>query len=186
MCVCVKVTDTAVKKKVPAPNPAEDDRRVLWKGWEKLEHTRCSPHPRHNLVPASAGLGGPDHVPFRLLDTATLEACVAACESSDCPFAVRAVGAKDGNCRLATRSHSVAKHCHTVEAKKHAQGLRTTVYKRTSTPPLNYSLDMYTDFVKRGPNRPKCVSWDIPKIRQLQTGEKQILDICASPPTRTH
>ena len=186
MHVRATVTDTAIKEKVPAPNPAEDDRRVLWKGWEKLEHTRCSPHPRRNLAPASADLGGPDHVPFRLLDTATLEACVAACESSDCPFAVRAVGAKDGNCRLATRSHSVATHCHTVEAKKDAQGLRTTVYKRTSTTPLRYSLDMYTDSVWTGADHEMCVSWDIPRIREFQAGKKQIVDICALLTARTH
>ena len=186
VCVCAVPPVAIYTTVAPVPNPAEDDRRVIWNGWEKLEHTRCSPHPRRNLAPASAGLGGPDHVPFRLLDTATLEACVAACESSDCPFAVRAVGAKDGNCRLATRSHSVATHCHTVEAKKDAQGLRTTVYKRTSTPPLRYSPGMYTDFVGTSKYRETCVSWDIPKIRQLQAGEKQIVDICASLPVCTH
>ena len=181
VCVCVcacacKVTDTAAV--TPVPNPAEDDSRVIWNGWEKLEHTRCSPYPRRKLAPASAQ-GGHDHIPFRLLNTTTLEACVAACESSDCPFVVRVAGAKDGNCRLATRSHSVATHCHTVEAKKGVRGLQTTVYKRTSTPPLRYSLGMYSD-------RDRCVSWNIPKIRELQAGEQQIVDICALPTARTH
>ena len=132
--------------------------------------------------------GGHDHISFRLLNTATLEACVAACESSDCPFVVRVAGAKDGNCRLATRSHSVATHCH--EAKKGVRGLQTTVYKRTSTPPLRYSLGMYTDVVLTGPHAlwgvDTCVFWDIPKIRELQAGERQIVDICALPAARTH
>ena len=181
MCVCVYAV-TAVKTKPPA----EEDNRVIWNGWEKLEHTRCSPDPRRKLMSASVGLrrhldkqDGLNHVPFRLINTTTLEACVAACKSSDCPFVVRVVGAKDGNCRLATRSHSVGTHCHTVEAKKDAQGLRTTVYKRTSTTPLRYSLDMYADSVWTGADHETCVSWDIPKIRELQAGEQQIVDICA-------
>ena len=63
-----------------------------------------------------------------------------------------------------------------------------TVYKRTSTPPLRYSLGMYTDMVWIGihPYRDKVVSWDIPKIRELQAGEQQIIDICALPTARTH
>ena len=130
--------------------------------------------------------GGHDHISFRLLNTASLEACVAACKSSDCPFVVRVVGAKDGNCRLATRSHSVATHCHTVEVKKGVRGLQTTVYKRTSTPPLRYSLGMYSDLARSGPYRPTCVVWDIPMIRELQAGEQQIIDICALPTARTH
>ena len=167
--------------------PEEDDSLVLWNGWEKLEHTRCSPYPRRKLAGLHRSLytqGGHDHVPFRLLDTATLEACVAACESSNCPFVVRAVGAKDGNCHLATRSHSVATHCHTHKAKKSPQGVRTTVYKRTSTPPLRYSLNMYSKFA--GNDAGLCVHWDIPKIRQLQAGEMQIVDMCALPTARIH
>ena len=172
-------------------NLAEDDSRVIWNGWEKLEHTRCSPYPRRKLAPASAGLrrhldmqGGHDHISFRQLNTTTLEACVAACKSSDCPFVVRVAGAKGGNCRLATRSHSVATHCH--EAKKGVRGLQTTVYKRTSTPPLRYSSGMYADLVLNAPGKTTCVFWDIPKIRELQAGEQQIVDICALPTARTH
>ena len=191
VCVCVAYTDVVV-------NLAEDDSRVIWNGWEKLEHTRCSPYPRRlysrrKLAPASAGLrhhldmqGGHDHISFRLLNTATLEACVAACKSSDCPFVVRVVGAKDGNCRLATRSHSVATHCHTVEVKKGVGGLQTTVYKRTSTPPLRYSLNMYSDMTWPGPYWDMCVFWNIHMIRELQAGEQQIVDICALPTARTH
>ena len=186
MCVCVCVAYTDV-----VANPAEDDSRVIWNGWEKLEHTRCSPYPRRKLAPASVGLrrhldvqGGHDHISFRRLNTTTLEACVAACKSSDCPFVVRVAGAKDGNCRLATRSHSVATHCH--EAKKGVRGPQTTVYKRTSTPPLRYSLGMYSDAVRTGPYRDTCVSWDIHKIRELQAGEQQIVDICALPTACTH
>ena len=186
MCVCVCTVTVA-----PAvADPAEDDSRVIWNGWEKLEHTRCSPyprrpHPRRKLAPASAQ-GGHDHIPFRLLNTTTLEACVAACESSDCPFVVRVAGAKDGNCRLATRSHSVATHCHIGGAKKGARGLQTTVYKRTSTPPLRYSSGMYSNLVLNAPGKTTCVVWDIPKIRELQAGERQIVDICALPTARTH
>ena len=184
VCVC------AVPVAPSVADPAEDDSRVIWNGWEKLEHIRCSPYPRRKLAPASAGLrhnldtqGGHGNISFRLLNTTTLEACVAACESSDCPFVVRVVGAKDGNCRLATRSHSVATHCH--EAKKGVRGPQTTVYKRTSTPPLRYSLGMYS---KRGraDKRGSCVSWNIHKIRELQAGEQQIVDICALPTARTH
>ena len=194
VCVCVrvracKVTDTAAV--APERNPAEDDSRVIWNGWEKLEHTRCSPYRRRKLAPASLRhhldmQGGHNPISFRLLNTTTLEACVAACKSSDCPFVVRVAGAKDGNCRLATRSHSVATHCHTVEAKKGVRGLQTTVYKRTSTPPLRYSLGMYTDVVPTGPYRERSVSWNIHKIRELQAGEQQIVDICALPTARTH
>ena len=64
-----------------------------------------------------------------------------------------------------------------------------TVYKRTSTPPLRYSSGMYTDVVKArvtGPYHDKSVSWDIHKIRELQAGEQQIVDICALPTARTH
>ena len=189
MCVCVcvcTVPPVAIYTTVaPVASAAEDDRRVIWNGWEKLEHTRCSPHPRRKLAPASAQ-GGHDHIPFRLLNTTTLEACVAACESSGCPFAVRVAGAKDGNCRLATRSHSVATHCHTVEAKKGVRGPQMTVYKRTSTPPLRYSSGMYSDVVLIGPYRYTCVFWDIHMIRELQAGEQQIVDICALPTARTH
>ena len=171
VCVCVCVCAVTV---APAVADPEDDSRVIWNGWEKLEHTRCSPYPRRKLAPASLRhhldmQGGHDNISFRVLDTATLEACVAACESSDCPFVVRVAGAKDGNCRLATRSHSVATHCH--EAKKGVGGLQTTVYKRTSTPPLRYSLGMYSDLARKGPYRPMCVVWDIPMIRELQAGE---------------
>ena len=186
MCVCAVTVAPAVGE------PAEDDSRVIWNGWEKLEHTRCSPYPRRKLAPASLRRhldmqGGHGNNSFRVLDTATLEACVAACESSDCPFVVRVAGAKHGNCRLATRSHSVATHCHIGGAKKGARGLQTTVYKRTSTPPLRYSLGMYnTDVVWTGPLWSRVVSWDIPKIRELQAGEKQIVDICALPTARTH
>ena len=52
-----------------------------------------------------------------------------------------------------------------------------TVYKRTSTPPLRYSLGMYTDVVLTGPHAlwgvDTCVFWDIPKIRELQAGEQK-------------
>ena len=188
--LCVRICVCAVT--VAPADPSEDDSRVIWNGWEKLEHTRCSPYPRRKLAPASLRRhldmrGGHDNISFRVLDTATLEACVAACESSDCPFVVRVAGAKHGNCRLATRSHSVATHCH--EAKKGVQGLQTTVYKRTSTPPLRYSSGMYTDVVRAmvtGPYHHRCVFWDIHKIRELQAGEQQIVDICALPIARTH
>ena len=172
-----------------APTVAEDDSRVIWNGWEKLEHTRCSPYPRRKLAPASLRhhldmQGGHAPISFRVLDTATLEACVAACESSDCPFVVRVAGAKHGNCRLATRSHSVATHCHTVETKKGVQ--KMTVYKRTSTPPLRYSSGMYSELGKIDRYRGRCVPWNIHKIRELQAGEQQIVDICTLPTTRTH
>ena len=171
-CVCVCVCTVPVAPAVA--DLTQDDSRVIWNGWEKLEHTRCSPYPRRKLAPASAQ-GGHDHIPFRLLNTTTLEACVAACESSGCPFAVRVAGAKDGNCRLATRSHSVATHCHTVEAKKGVRGPQMTVYKRTSTPPLRYSSGMYS-----------WHSWNIHMIRELQAGQQQIVDMCALPTARTH
>ena len=180
VCVCVCVCAVTVAPAVA--DPAEDDSRVIWNGWEKLEHTRCSPYPRRKLAPASAQ-GGHDHIPFRLLNTTTLEACVEACESSDCPFAVRVAGAKDGNCRLATRSHSVATHCW---AKKGVRGPQTTVYKRTNTPPLRYSSGMYSDVVWRGPYRDRVVYWNIHKIRELQAGEQQIVYICALPTACTH
>ena len=185
VCVCVCVCTVTVAAVAAVADPAEDDSRVIWNGWEKLEHTRCSPYPRRKLAPASAQ-GGHDHIPFRLLNTTTLEACVAACESSDCPFAVRVAGAKDGNCRLATRSHSVATDCHTVAAKKGVRGPQMTVYKRTSTPPLRYSSGMYSDVVWIGPYRHTCVFWGIDMIRELQAGEQQIVDICALPTARTH
>ena len=187
MCVCVCVCVCTVT--VAPADPAEDDSRVIWNGWEKLEHTRCSPYPRRKLAPASLRhhldmQGGHDNISFRVLDTATLEACVAACESSDCPFVVRVAGTKDGNCRLATRSHSVATHCH--EAKKGARGPQTTVYKRTSTPPLRYSSVMYSDLGAPDKYRGRCVPWNIHKIRELQAGEQQIVDICALPTACTH
>ena len=185
MCVCAVTVAPAVGE------PAEDDSRVIWNGWEKLEHTRCSPYPRRKLAPASLRRhldmqGGHGNNSFRVLDTATLEACVAACESSDCPFVVRVAGAKDGNCRLATRSHSVATHCHTVGAKKDVRGPQMTVYKRTSTPPLRYSSGMYSDVVWTGPYRYKCVFWNIHMIRELQAGQQQIVGMCALPTARTH
>ena len=195
VCVCVCVCAVTV---APAVADPEDDSRVIWNGWEKLEHTRCSPYPRRQyprrkLAPASSGLrhhlemqGGNDNISFRLLNTTTLEACMAACKSSDCPFVVRVAGAKDGNCRLATRSHSVTTHCHIGGAKKRVRGLQTTVYKRTSTPPLRYSLGMYSKWGPPDDYRDRCISWNIHKIRELQAGEQQIVDICALPAARTH
>ena len=185
VCVCVcSVPPVAIYTTVaPAASAAEDDRRVIWNGWEKLEHTRCSPYPRRKLAPASARHRH-DNISFRVLDTATLDACVAACKSSDCSFVVRVAGAKHGNCHLATRSHSVATHCH--EAKKGVRGPQTTVYKRTSTPPLRYSSGMYSDVVWTGPYWHTCVFWDIHMIRELQAGQQQIVDMCALPTARTH
>ena len=191
VCVCVCVCVCTVTVAPAVADPAEDDSRVIWNGWEKLEDTRCSPYRRRKLAPASLRhhlemQAGHDNISFRLLNTATLEACVAACESSACPFVVRVAGAKDGNCRLATRSHSVATHCHIGGVKKGVRGLQTTVYKRTSTPPLRYSLGMYSKRVGIEKYRDRCVSWNIPKIRELQAGEQQIVDICALPTARTH
>ena len=116
---------------------------------------------------------------FRHIRTKTLRACVAACKH-DCPFVVRDSGAASGaNCHLATRSHSVVKHCRVGGTADSTT--TTTVYRRSKHAKLRFSPTVYArtapaiaashDRSGRAPQISPSL------VRDLQRGQDLTIDI---------
>ena len=118
---------TRAPTQAPTHSGVEDDQEVLWAGWLKIANTQC--HSKDG-----------DKKVFRHIRTKTLRACVAACKH-DCPFVIRDSSASGANCHLATRSHSVAKHCRVGGTADNTT--TTTVYRRSKHAKLRFSPTVY-------------------------------------------
>merc|ERR1719201_419168 len=159
-CACA---DPTAAKHERIETGLEDDQEVLWAGWLKITNTQC-----HSKDGDKA---------FRHIRTKTLRACVAACKH-DCPFVVRDNSASGANSHLATRFHSVAKHCRVTADNT----TTTTVYRRSKHAKLRFSPTVYartappTIAASHGKSgRAPQISPSL--IRHLQRGQNLTIDI---------
>ena len=116
---------------------------------------------------------------FRHIRTKTLRACVLACKH-DCPFVVRDSSASGANCHLATRFHSVAKHCRVGGTADNTT--TTTVYRRSKHAKLRFSPTVYARTAPPTIAASHGRSGRAPKIspsliRHLQRGQNLTIDI---------